>query len=173
MELGFLRSGACSSSTVAPEVLGRGDVRHPWQADDAESILPRTSGWRLLQEARFAVLDRPGAAQLARYPPLTGRLVAKTLERSRNLAIAMASARHSRLEVRLHMLFWHLADRWGRVASGDVVLPLRVTHFILGDLLSAHPASVSTGLSVLSQQRLLHHSRGEWLLCGDPPCARA
>ena len=151
------------------EVLGQGDVLRPWQGEVSESSLPCTSGWRVLEQTRFAVLDRAATARLARYPALTGRLVAKTLERSRNLAIAMAIARQRRIEVRLHMLFWHLADRWGRVAARGVILPLRITRFMLGDLVSAHPASVSTGLSVLSKQGVLHHSGGEWLLCGDPP----
>lgn len=151
------------------ELLGRGDVLRPWQGQGTASILPLTSGWRVLEQTRFAVLDRTAAARLARYPSLTGRLVAKTLERSRNLAIAVAIARQKRIEVRVHILFWHLADRWGRVVPGGVILPLRLTQFMLGDLVSAHTASVSAGLSALSQQGLLHHSRGQWLLCGDPP----
>jgi len=151
------------------ELLGRGDVLRPWQGERTDSILPRTSAWRVLEQARFAVLDRTAAARLARYPALTGRLVAKALERSRNLAIAVAIARQRQIDVRLHMLFWHLADRWGRVGVHGVILPLRLTQLMLGDLISAHPASVGTGLTVLSEQGVLHHSGGEWLLSGDPP----
>jgi CRP/FNR family transcriptional regulator, cyclic AMP receptor protein len=151
------------------ELLGQGDLLRPWQGEGAQSTLCRTSGWRVLEQARIAVLDASAAVRLAQYPELTGRLVAKALERSRNLAVAMAIARHKRLEVRLHMLFWHLADRWGRVRPDGVVVPLRLTHSMLGDLVSAQRPSVSTGLSALARQGLLHNSRREWILCGDPP----
>jgi len=151
------------------EVLGQGDVLRPWEGELRESSLPSSSAWRVLEQTRFAVLDGAAAARLALYPPLIGRLVAKTLDRAHNLCIAMAIARQRRIEVRLHMLFWHLADRWGRVGARGVVLPLRVTQFMLGDLVSAHPASVAAGLSALSEQGVLQRSGGEWLLSGDPP----
>jgi CRP/FNR family transcriptional regulator, cyclic AMP receptor protein len=151
------------------ELLGQGDLLRPWQGEGAQSTLSRTSGWRVLEQARIAVLDRHAAVRLARYPELTGRLVAKALERSRSFAAAMAIAQHTRVEVRLHMLFWHLADRWGRVRPGGVVVPLRLTHAILADLVSARRPSVSTGLSVLARQGLIERVDGAWLLRGDPP----
>jgi CRP-like cAMP-binding protein len=151
------------------ELLGQGDLLRPWQGEGAQSTLSRTTGWRVLEDARIAVLDRYAAVRLARYPQLTGRLVAKALERSRNLAAATAIAQHTRVEVRLHMLFWHLADRWGRVRRDGVLVPLRLTHAILADLVSARRPSVSTGLSVLSRQGVVERVGREWLLHGDPP----
>jgi CRP/FNR family transcriptional regulator, cyclic AMP receptor protein len=154
---------------LGAELLGQGDLLRPWQGEGAQSTLSHTSGWRVLEQARIAVLDRYAAVRLARYPELTGRLVAKALERSRNLAAAMAIAHHTRVEVRLHMLLWHLADRWGRVGPGGVIVPLRLTHAILADLVSARRPSVSTGLSVLARQGLIERVDREWLLRGDPP----
>jgi len=151
------------------EILGQGDLLRPWQGEGAQSSLSRTTGWRILEPARVAVLDRNAAARLARYPELTGRLVAKALERSRNLATAMAIARHTRVELRLHMLFWHLADRWGRVRTGGVLVPLRLTHSLLGDLVSARRPSVSTAFSQLARQGLVERISEGWLLHGDPP----
>ena len=151
------------------ELLGQGDVLRPWQGEGAQSSLSRTTGWRVLEDARIAVLDRHAAARFARYPELTGRLVAKALERSRNLATAMAIAHHSRIEVRLHMLFWHLADRWGRVRRDGVLVPLRLTHAILADLVSARRPSVSTALAEMARQGLLERAGTGWLLRGDPP----
>jgi CRP-like cAMP-binding protein len=151
------------------ELLGQGDLLRPWQGEGADSMLSRTTGWRVLEPTRIAVLDRPAAARLARYPELTGRLVAKALERSRNLATGMAIVHHTRVEVRLHMLFWHLADRWGRVRRDGVLVPLRLTHAILADLVSARRPSVSTGLSVLARQGLVERVGRDWLLRGDPP----
>jgi CRP/FNR family transcriptional regulator, cyclic AMP receptor protein len=151
------------------ELLGEGDLLRPWQGEGAQSTLAPTTGWRVLEPARIAVLDAHAAVRFARYPELTGRLVAKALERSRNLASGMAIVHHTRVEVRLHMLFWHLADRWGRVRSDGVLLPLRLTHAILADLVSARRPSVSTGLSELARQGLVERVGDGWLLRGEPP----
>jgi CRP-like cAMP-binding protein len=151
------------------ELLGQGDLLRPWQGEGAQSTLSRSSGWRVLEAARIAVLDHNTAVRFARYPELTGRLVAKSLERSRNLATAMAIAHHSRVDTRLHMLFWHLADRWGRVCPDGVLIPLALTHAMLADLVSARRPSVSTGLSEMARQGLVERVARGWLLRGDPP----
>ena len=72
------------------ELLGEGDLLRPWQGADEPPMLPQTTGWRVLQQTRMAVLDEPFARRLARYPQLTGRLVGRALQRSRNLAVNMA-----------------------------------------------------------------------------------
>ena len=151
------------------ELLGQGDLLRPWQGEGAQSTLSPTTGWQVLEPARIAVLDRRAAVRFARYPELTGRLVAKALERSRNLATAMAIAHHARVELRLHMMFWHLADRWGRVRPDGVSVPLRLTHSILADLVSARRPSVSTCLAELARRGVIQRDGREWLLRGDPP----
>jgi CRP/FNR family transcriptional regulator, cyclic AMP receptor protein len=151
------------------ELLGQGDLLRPWQGEGTESSLSRTTGWRVLEPARLAVLDKAAATRFARYPELTGRLVARTLERARNLATTTAIVHHTRVEVRLHMLFWHLADRWGRVRPDGVVLPLRLTHSMLADLVSARRPSVSTGLAELARRGLVRRVGTGWLLGGEPP----
>ena len=151
------------------ELLGQGDLLRPWQGEGAQPTLSQSIGWRVLEPARIAVLDEPAAVRFARYPELTGRLVAKALERSRNLVNEMAIVHHTRVEVRLHMLFWHLADRWGRVRPDGVLVPLRLTHAILADLVSARRPSVSSGLSELARQGLVQRVGDGWLLRGEPP----
>jgi CRP/FNR family transcriptional regulator, cyclic AMP receptor protein len=151
------------------ELLGQGDLLRPWQGEGAQSTLSPTTGWHVLEPVRIAVLDKRAAVRFARYPELTGRLVAKALERSRNLATAMAIAHHARVELRLHMLFWHLADRWGRVRPDGVSVPLRLTHSILADLVSARRPSVSTCLAELARRDVIQRAGREWLLRGDPP----
>lgn len=151
------------------ELLGQGDLLRPWQGEQATSSLSRTTGWRVLEPARIAVLDQRAAARFARYPQLTGRLVARALERSRNLATMMAIAHHTRIDVRLHMLFWHLADHWGRVRPDGVLVPLRLTHEMLADLVAARRPSVSTVLTELARRNLVQRDGLGWLLSGEPP----
>jgi len=151
------------------ELLGQGDLLRPWQGEGAASSLTRTTGWRVLEPTRIALLDRQAAVRFARYPELTGRLVARALERARNLATTSAIIHHTRIEVRLQMLLWHLADRWGRVRPDGVLVPLRLTHEMLADLVAARRPSVTTGLAELARRKLVRREGVGWLLSGDPP----
>jgi len=151
------------------ELLGQGDLLRPWQGEDAEPTLPQTTGWRVLEPVRVAILDDQAERRFAAYPQLTGRLVGRALERSRNLAVNMAIVHQARVDVRLHMLFWHLADRWGRVRSDGVILPLGLTHTVLADLVAARRPTVTSSLSELSRQHLVRTADDGWLLSGEPP----
>jgi CRP/FNR family transcriptional regulator, cyclic AMP receptor protein len=151
------------------ELLGEGDILRPWQVEAVPPILARTTGWRALQQTRVAVLDERVAQRLARYPQLTGRLVGRALERSRNLAINMAIVHQPRVDVRLRMLFWHFAGRWGTVTRDGVLVPLQLTHTVLADLAAARRPTVTTALAELARQELLTWVGDHWLLRGEPP----
>lgn len=151
------------------ELLGDGDLLRPWQREDMQLTLPRTTGWRVLEPARVALLDLRVAQRFARYPELTGRLVARALERSRNLAVNMAIVHQARVDVRLHMIMWHLADRWGLVGTDGVIVPLQLTHSVLADLVAARRQTVTSALSDLSRRRLVVAVKDGWLLSGGPP----
>ena len=151
------------------ELLGEGDLLRPWQGEDEPPTLPVTTGWRVLEPTRMAVLDEAFARRMARYPPLSGRIVGRALKRSRDLAVNMAIVHQARVDVRLHMLFWHLAARWGRVRSDGVSLPLRLTHNVLADLAAARRPTVTTALSELANRDLVHAVESGWLLLGEPP----
>ena len=151
------------------ELLGEGDLLRPWQGQDVPPTLPRTTGWRVLQPTRLALLDMQAARRLARYPELTGRLVGRALERSRNLTANMAIVHQPRVDVRLRMLFWQLADRWGRVRPDGVSVPLHLTHAVLADLVAARRPTVSSALSELADRGLVRSIGAGWLLSGEPP----
>ena len=57
-------------------------------------------------------------SEIAAYPELQGQLMARAIRRSRYLAFSIAIMNQPKVETRLHMLLWHLADRWG-VHLGD------------------------------------------------------
>jgi CRP/FNR family transcriptional regulator, cyclic AMP receptor protein len=155
----------------ASELLGEGDLLRPWQGDDEPTILPVMSSWRILETTRMALLDDGFMARVASYPELSGKLVGRALARSRNLAINMAIIHHARVDVRLHMLLWHLAGRWGRVRKGgEVRLPLRLTHAVLAEITAARRPTVTSALSELSRRGLVVPDEGGgWLLSGEPP----
>ncbi len=151
------------------ELLGEGDLLRPWQGEDEPPTLPMTTGWRVLEPTRMAVLDEAVAKRFAPYPQLYGRLVGRALQRSRNLAVNMAIVQHPRADTRLHMLFWHLAQRWGRVGPEGITLPLALTHSVLGDLTATRRPTVTSALSELVRQDLIRVLPEGWLLLGDPP----
>jgi CRP/FNR family cyclic AMP-dependent transcriptional regulator len=151
------------------ELLGEGDLLRPWPGTDARPTLTLTTGWKVLEPVKVAVLDEAAARRFADYPQLTGRLVDRALQRSRNLTINMAIVHQARVNVRLHMLFWQLADRWGRVRSEGVWLPLALTHTVLADLVAARRPTVTTALTELVRQGLVRAVGEGWLLCGEPP----
>ncbi len=134
-------------------------------------MLPHAVGWRVLQPVRVAVLDREAARRLARYPELTGRLVAREVERSRTLAINMAIVGQPRVDVRIHMLLWHFADRWGYARPEGTLLPLPLTHEVLAELVAARRPTVSTALARLANSELVYAKKEGWLLSGEPPGA--
>jgi CRP/FNR family cyclic AMP-dependent transcriptional regulator len=151
------------------ELLGEGDLLRPWQGEEISNTLARTTGWRVLRPARLAVLDELSARRFAAYPELTGRLVARALERSRNLSVGMAIIHQARVNVRLHMMLWHLADRWGRVGSEGVLLPLQLTHSVLADLVAARRPTVTSALAELYRQGVARAAPTGWVLFGEPP----
>jgi CRP/FNR family cyclic AMP-dependent transcriptional regulator len=151
------------------ELLGEGDLLRPSEGEDEAPTLPMTTAWRVLETARVAVLDDAFMGHLSEYPQLGGKLVGRAVCRSRNIAVNMAIVHQARVDVRLHMLFWHLAARWGRVGSGGVTVPLRLTHAVLSELVAARRPTVTSALTTLSRRGLLRSTDHGWLLAGDAP----
>jgi CRP-like cAMP-binding protein len=150
------------------ELIGEGDVlRRP--PVDGESPLSITSDWIVLEPTRLAILDEHFVRELADFPQLAGRLVARAVARSRQLGVNMAIVHQARVDVRLHMLLWHLAARWGRVRRDGVVVPLRLTHTVLSDLVAARRPTVTSALAELGKRGEVRAVDEGWLLSGDPP----
>jgi CRP/FNR family cyclic AMP-dependent transcriptional regulator len=151
------------------ELVGEGDVLRRPEEHGASSQLTLTHSWLVLEPVRIAVLDARFTRHLVNFPNLTGALFARCSMRTRQMAVNMAIVHQARVDVRLHMLLWHLAGRWGRVRSDGIVVPLRLTHSILAELVAARRPTVTSALSELSRNGLLRSVPEGWLLCGPPP----
>ena len=150
------------------ELIGEGDLLRP----DEESIsplLPLTTDWSIVLPTRVAALDLDFEQHLAQYPELGRRLIARALQRSKNLSVNMAIVHQARVDVRLYMLLWHLAARWGRVRSDGTVLRLRLTHAVLADLVAARRPTVTTALSELTRRGMVKTDGETWVLSGEAP----
>lgn len=165
---GLMTREVSVGGTVSAELLGPGDLIRPWDvAPDA--LVPRDVRWQVIEDARLALLGLPFAQAAARWPMLTGAIVARTVRRSHALALAGAITSTTGLEIRLSLLFWSLADRWGRVTPDGVVVPVTLTHETIARLVGARRPSISTALKQLERDgRLVRLHAGGWLLTGDP-----
>ena len=169
---GLLMRDVAVAQATCTELIGRGDLLRPWDWErDVLTIKPVVT-WTALQPVRLAVLDRRIAAVMGRWPELVSALVARAVRRSFELATNQATSHLTRVDARLELLFWGLADRWGRVGPDGVVLELPLTHQVLGRLVGAQRPSVTTALSDLSRRGVIERREdGAWLLHGDPPGA--
>jgi CRP/FNR family cyclic AMP-dependent transcriptional regulator len=152
----------------AVELLGESDVVRPWQQEDSQT-LPLQAHWVVLEPVRLVLLGGEFTRRLSEYPELAGRLFERAIRRSRRLVINMAIIHQARVDDRLRLLFWHFAGRWGRVRGDGVLLPFRLTHTVLADLVAARRPTVTSALSDLSRRGLVRAMDEGWLLIGDPP----
>jgi hypothetical protein len=154
------------------ELLGAGDILRPWQHDGEETgILPYDTAWRVFAPARLAVLDLHWATRMAPWPAILGDMVGRALERSLRLATLMAVSQHRKLDVRLRLLLWKLADRFGVVRPDGVHLRIPLTHEALAYLAVARRPSVSTALGRLADAGEMRQENRRIVLVGEPPDA--
>jgi CRP/FNR family cyclic AMP-dependent transcriptional regulator len=166
---GVLASEVLVSDTVSTELLGPGDIVRPWRLHDGAALLRHTTRWSVLSRSRFALLDRRFGVELGRYPEVGAAIIDRINERALRLAVTQAISQLNRVDRRLLALFWHLAERWGRMTGDGVTLPMTLSHRMLGQLVGARRPTVSTALGELSRQgEIVRRDDGTWLLTGAP-----
>jgi hypothetical protein len=167
---GLLKRRVEVANSACAELLGQGDILRPWQEDAGWDGAEVVADWEVLEPTWVALLDRRFAIAAGRWPELLDVLMGRAVQRSRTLAFHMALSHLTRVDVRLMALFWHLADRWGRVGPDGVVVPLKLTHQTLAALVGAQRPSVTTALGGLTQSgQMSRRSDGAWVLHGDAP----
>lgn len=166
-----LRFGPVSSC----EVVGPTDIIRPWENDLIPSLLPALADWRVLHEATVALLDAPVTALIGRWPELSAAVSGRLLRRSRSLAYLMAAQHFVRVEDRLLATLWHLASMWGRVTPEGTVVPFRLTHEMMANIIGARRPTTTIAIHSLTGQQLLirNAARLYVLLEGPPDWSRA
>lgn len=152
------------------ELLGPGDVLRPWEEELASDLLPALSGWKILQPARFALLDRRANAVIGRFPELNAALASRMLRRSRQLAYSMASQHLFRVDDRLTAVLWRIALMWGRVRPEGILIPFPLSHEMLAEIVCARRPSVTQAIGSLERQgRILRTPKRRFVVLGSPP----
>jgi CRP/FNR family cyclic AMP-dependent transcriptional regulator len=165
---GVLSHELLAEDVASMELLGAGDVIRPWQNDGLE-LLEAHVRWSVLSDARLAVLDRKTALKLAAFPEISTNIAERLIARSQRLTVTQAISQLHRVDRRLVTLLWHLAERWGKMTTEGVLVPLRLSHRTLAQLVGARRPTVSTALGMLAREGQVRRTPdGTWLLTGSP-----
>lgn len=152
------------------ELLGPGDVIRPWSWDEGGSHVKAEVGWVVLEPSRMAVLDHRLIVRINPWPELGLELFSRGTRRAHSLAVSLAIAHHQRVDDRLLLTLWHLAERWGRVGPDGIAVPLPLSHQRLADLIGAHRPAVTSAMGELTRSGALSRRADRtWVLHGSPP----
>lgn len=166
---GVLGRELVADDVTSIELLGPGDVVRPWDEAAHSELLQAVVRWSALAPTRLAILDRHVAVRLAPYPEIHAALLERCAWRARRLAVLQTISQLNRVDRRVLTLLWHLAERWGRVTADGVVVPLALSHGVLGQLVGARRPTVSTALGKLAGAgEIVRGDAGTWLLTGRP-----
>ena len=153
------------------ELLGPGDLLRPFEEDGEEDLPVHTEvHWKVVSPVTLAVIDGPVLQVAARWPPVAAAIAARGVRRAQRQSVNFSISHLVRIEDRLLLLFWHMADRWGRVSPDGVRLDLPLTHATLALMVGAERPSVSSALGRLAERGLIARlESGGWRLRGLVP----
>ena len=154
----------------AVELLGPGDFIRPWQEDAASFCESR---WRVLEPAEVAILESGTLSALERWPEITIALLERAIRRSRWLVVQSAVATLVGVEKRVLTLLWHIAEKWGRIEGGRIVIAVPLTHQLLAVMTGASRTYVTQALGALAESgKVSRRTDGCFVLEGGPPDMR-
>jgi CRP/FNR family transcriptional regulator, cyclic AMP receptor protein len=166
---GLLGRELLAHDVASMELLGAGDLLRPWDESADSELLEAVVRWSVMARTRVAVLDRHVAGRLAGYPEIHCALLERCVGRSRRLVVLQAISQLNRVDRRVLALLWHLAERWGRVTPKGVLVPLALSHRMLGQLVGARRPTISAALGELTRAgEVVRGDSGTWLLTGSP-----
>jgi CRP/FNR family cyclic AMP-dependent transcriptional regulator len=154
---------------VGTELLSCGDILRPWDEPTLWGMIPPELDWRVFRSVRLAVLDERITTLIGRRPQLVVNFSGRILRRARSVAYIMAISHHSRVEDKLLVTLWHLASSFGRVTAEGVVIPFRLTHEVLGEIIGAQRPSVTTAVGRLQDNDQIKRAPGGgYVMLADP-----
>jgi CRP/FNR family cyclic AMP-dependent transcriptional regulator len=152
------------------ELVGPGDILRPRDESLAATIVPSSAEWDVVAPGEAAVLGRHATTVIGHWPELTVAFSERILRRTRDQAFLMAAANFTRVEDRLLATLWHLGGTWGKVTPDGILLPFRLTHEMLAQIVGARRPSVTLAMGALKREgRLIRRIDGLYVLTGHVP----
>jgi hypothetical protein len=161
---GFVLRTVTMGDRATAQLFGPGDIMQSWPTDDLPSPVGVDVGWTVVRRATLALLDDRVISLAAHWPSVLRRLAWRSSSVAGRVSLQVAIARVPRLEERLLLLFWGLAERWGSMTPDGMLLPIRLTHEAIAALTAASRPPVSSALSQMSRDGLLCRTGAGWLL---------
>jgi CRP/FNR family cyclic AMP-dependent transcriptional regulator len=163
---GLLAAETCVAGRTVTELIGRTDLMQP-PAENEDDMIGGCYVWRALVPIRLALLDADFLDRVRSWPQISDALLRRAERRASDLAVLRAISCQPKLEVRLVLLLWHLAARWGRVEPAGIRVSLPLTHRLLGQLVAAERPSISHALHRLAEAGIVTGAAGDWHLHGS------
>lgn len=152
------------------ELRGAEDLLRPWDDAAEATSLEGHITWTALRPTRLAWLDGEFASAVAQWPEITSALLGRAVRRARLLSVRTALLELKHVDLRVLLLLWHLADRWGNVRPDGILVDLPLTHELVARMVGAHRTSVTVAVGKLKDEgRLGRTDRQGWILLGSAP----
>jgi CRP/FNR family transcriptional regulator, cyclic AMP receptor protein len=151
---------------VAFELLTPGDVLLLAGAEPDDLDLGARVTLTALDPAELIVLSTRFIHAAARWPSLLTNLHRRLDAQRQRLAVQGLAAHLPRAEDRLLLTLWILAHRCGRVTPEGIVLPLPLSHEVLGRLVAARRPTITLAMRTLESTECVQRGRNGYLTLG-------
>jgi CRP-like cAMP-binding protein len=146
------------------EVLGVGDVVNPWLLG-TETALDEQVGVRVMRGGSVALLDRQFALRTSPWPEVFADLMRRQIMRIRRMAVQAAILSMPRVDERLELTLWRLAEQFGSVTLDGLLVSLPFKHWQLAEMIGAQRSTVTLAINrLVAEDRLRRPGRDQWLL---------
>ncbi len=151
---------------VGLRLLGPGDVAGI--AHDYASTVRVACHTRTDAHASLALLNREILIAVYRWPLLLTGFLFRVAQQAERTTDQLVICQLPRVEDRVLALMWQLAESWGYVTRSGTVVPLTLTHELLGGLIGARRSTVTLAIDRLAERGAMVRTGENWLLLERP-----
>ncbi|MCW2994728.1 MAG: Crp/Fnr family transcriptional regulator [Conexibacter sp.] len=152
------------------EILGPGDIVRPWPEDRHVGTADLDLRFNALEPVRFASLDAQFATHAVRYPGVISQVTGRVMGRATSASLRLLVHQVVRIDDRVLVSLWGLAERFGRVTPDGVLMPVPINHTMMARFVGAQRPTVSQAVGELTRRGEVERLEGGgWLLKGEFP----
>lgn len=167
---GFITRSLTVAEYTSLELLGPGDVLQPWACPELDQSVAAQMEWTVAERMTAASLNREFLCRVSRWPEVVSAISRRLTARTHSLLFQLALSALRRIDDRVLLMLWQVADRWGTVTPSGVMLDIPLTHELLAAAVGARRPSVSAAVRrLVVQEQIRSLPRSRWLLLVGPP----
>jgi hypothetical protein len=167
---GVIASDAGVGRRMTLEILGAGDVLRCWPRDRHAEALKIRLRLNVMDPVRFAVFDDAFCARVARWPAVLNAITGRVMGRATSATLRLLIHQVVRIDDRVLLSLWGLAERFGRVTPDGILVPVPINHTMMARFVGAQRPTVSQAVGELTRRgEVARTEEGGWLLKGSFP----